>query len=72
MVDDNSPQESFFRHFKDEASIKTCTNIDELIKEIKQYMTYYNNYRYQWNLKKMNPSQYRDHVSITNGVVYKR
>ncbi|OAS82675.1 hypothetical protein A6K24_11130 [Metabacillus litoralis] len=72
MVDDNEPQESFFGHFKDEASIKICTNIDELKKEIKQYMTYYNNYRYQWNLNNMTPSQYRDHVSITNGVVNKR
>ncbi|MUK90221.1 IS3 family transposase, partial [Ornithinibacillus sp. L9] len=25
--------------------------------------TYYNNYRYQWNLKKMTPVQYRNHLS---------
>ncbi|WP_310238088.1 IS3 family transposase, partial [Brevibacillus nitrificans] len=25
-------------------------------------MTYYNHYRYQWNLKKMTPVQYRDHL----------
>jgi putative transposase len=62
---DNAPQESFFGHFKDEASIKTCTNIDELKKEIKQYMIYYNNYRYQWNLKKMSPAQYREHLLKT-------
>ncbi|MCT4507881.1 MAG: IS3 family transposase, partial [Tepidibacter sp.] len=30
--------------------------------EIKQYMTYYNNYRYQWGLKKMTPVQYRNHL----------
>lgn len=59
---DNAPQESFFGHFKNEASIKTCTTLDELKKEIKQYMVYYNNYRYQWNLKKMTPVQYRDHL----------
>ncbi|NEU27802.1 IS3 family transposase, partial [Paenibacillus polymyxa] len=23
---------------------------------------YYNHYRYQWNLKKMTPVQYRDHL----------
>ncbi|MFC6387624.1 IS3 family transposase, partial [Sporolactobacillus kofuensis] len=23
---------------------------------------YYNNYRYQWNLKKMTPIQYRNHL----------
>ncbi|MDP4086998.1 MAG: IS3 family transposase, partial [Bacillota bacterium] len=26
------------------------------------YMVYYNNYRYQWNLKKMTPNQYRNHL----------
>ncbi|WP_223588723.1 IS3 family transposase, partial [Neobacillus bataviensis] len=24
--------------------------------------TYYNNYRYQWNLKKMTPVEYRNHL----------
>ncbi|MFC0472256.1 IS3 family transposase, partial [Halalkalibacter kiskunsagensis] len=24
--------------------------------------TYYNNFRYQWNLKKMTPIQYRNHL----------
>lgn len=62
---DNAPQESFFGHFKDEAYIKTCTTLDELKREIKQYMTYYNHYRYQWNLKKMTPVQYRDHLLKT-------
>ncbi|MBH0328507.1 transposase [Brevibacillus brevis] len=59
---DNAPQESFFGHFKDEAYIKPCETLDELKREIKQYMTYYNYYRYQWNLKKMTPVQYRDHL----------
>ena len=62
---DNAPQESFFGHFKDEASIKACTTLEELKREIKQYMTYYNRYRYQWNLKKMTPVQYRDHLLKT-------
>ncbi|RST70092.1 IS3 family transposase [Siminovitchia acidinfaciens] len=59
---DNAPQESFFGHFKDEAYIKTCNTLDELKREIKKYMTYYNNFRYQWNLKKMTPVQYRNHL----------
>ncbi|MBV7506268.1 IS3 family transposase, partial [Bacillus sp. sid0103] len=25
-------------------------------------MTYYNNFRYQWNLKKMTPVEYRNHL----------
>jgi transposase InsO family protein len=62
---DNAPQESFFGHFKDEATIKPCTSLDELKREIKQYMIYYNNYRYQWNLNKMTPVQYRDHLNET-------
>ncbi|KOF55814.1 transposase [Clostridium sp. DMHC 10] len=59
---DNAPQESFFGHFKDEAYIKQCETFEELKKEIKQYLIYYNNYRYQWNLKKMTPVQYRNHL----------
>jgi len=59
---DNAPQESFFGHFKDEAYIKPCETLDELKREVKSYMTYYNNYRYQWNLKKMTPVQYRNHL----------
>jgi hypothetical protein len=26
------------------------------------YMLYYNKYRYQWNLKKMTPVEYRNHL----------
>ncbi len=59
---DNAPQESFFGHFKDETYIKPCKTLEELKREIKQYMIYYNNYRYQWNLKKMTPVQYRNHL----------
>lgn len=59
---DNAPQESFFGHFKDEAYIKSCETFEELKKEIKDYMIYYNKHRYQWNLKKMTPVQYRNHL----------
>ncbi|MDF1508026.1 IS3 family transposase, partial [Robertmurraya sp. DFI.2.37] len=27
-------------------------------------MVYYNNYRYQWDLKKMTPIQYRNHLLV--------
>lgn len=60
---DNAPQESFFGHLKDEADIKECKTLEELKKEIKQYMIYYNKYRYQWNLEKMTPVQYRNHLN---------
>ena len=59
---DNAPQESFFGHFKDEAYIKQCTTLDELKEEVKEYMIYYNEYRYQWNLGRMTPVQYRNHL----------
>lgn len=59
---DNAPQESFFGHFKDESYIKQCETFEELEKEIQEYMDYYNNYRCQWNLKKMTPVQYRNHL----------
>jgi putative transposase len=59
---DNAPQESFFGHFKDEAFIKSCNTLEELKKEVRDYMIYYNNFRYQWNLKKMTPAEYRNHL----------
>jgi putative transposase len=59
---DNAPQESFFGHFKDEAYINSCVTLKQLKNEIKQYMIYYNKYRYQWDLKKMTPVQYRNHL----------
>ncbi|KEJ00096.1 hypothetical protein N494_03545 [Clostridium botulinum A2B7 92] len=60
---DNAPLKSFFWHFKDEAYLKKCENLDELKMEIDNYMNYYNNYRYQWNLNKMTPVRYRNHLS---------
>ncbi|MEY9970028.1 putative transposase, partial [Lysinibacillus sp. RC46] len=59
---DNAPQESFFGHFKDETDLKSCETLEDVIREIKSYMTYYNHYRGQWNLKKMTPAQYRLHL----------
>ncbi len=59
---DNAPQESFFGHFKDETNIKSCKTFDDLQAEIDDYMIYYNNFRYQWNLKKMTPIEYRNHL----------
>ena len=52
---DNAPQESFFLHLKDEANIKACEIFEELVKEIDDYIDYHNNFRRQWNLKKMTP-----------------
>ena len=59
---DNAPQESFFGHMKDEIEVKKCNSFKEVEKEIKKYINYYNNKRYQWNLKKMTPVMYRNHL----------
>lgn len=59
---DNSPMESFFGHFKDDVDYQECKNFEELNDLINNYMIYYNNERYQWNLKKMTPVQYRNHL----------
>ena len=56
---DNAPQESFFGHMKDELHIKECLDYEELLLEINDYMDYYNNYRYQWDLGKRSPVEYR-------------
>ena len=55
---DNAPQESFFGHMKDELHLKECLDYEDLINEIDDYMDYYNNYRYQWNLGKRSPVKY--------------
>ena len=56
---DNAPQESFFGHMKDELHLKECLDFEEVKQEIDDYMDYYNNYRYQWDLNKMTPVEYR-------------
>jgi transposase InsO family protein len=59
---DNAPIESFFGHLKDEVDYKSCKTFEELLSLIEDYMKYYNNERQQWNLKKMTPVQYRNHL----------
>jgi len=61
---DNAPQESFFGHLKDEVDYQSCKTLKELKAKINHYMVYYNNYRYQWDLKKMTPIQYRNHLLV--------
>jgi len=59
---DNAPQESFFGHMKDEIDYKSCDTFTDLQNLIDNYMDYYNNYRYQWGLKKLTPVQYRNQL----------
>lgn len=62
---DNAPMESFFGHMKDELNLKECNSLSDVKKEISKYMYYYNNHRYQWNLKKMTPVNYRNHLLLS-------
>lgn len=59
---DNAPQESFFGHMKDEIHLEKCINFSDLKAEIDDYMDYYNNDRYQWNLAKLSPNQYANYL----------
>ncbi|MEG2290857.1 MAG: IS3 family transposase [Clostridium sp.] len=59
---DNAPQESFFGHMKDEIHLEGCSDFKELCTEIDDYMDYYNNDRYQWELAKLSPNQYAEYV----------
>ena len=61
---DNSPMESFWGHFKDEVEFHSCKTFQELRQVIAEYIHYFNNERPQWDLKKMTPVEYRNHLLI--------
>jgi len=62
---DNSPIESFFGHLKDNVDYKEAKTFKELYSMLKEYMDHYNNRRYQWEIKKMTPVEYRNHLLQT-------
>lgn len=57
---DNAPQESFYGHMKDHIKMKLAESREFIeVKEIvDDYMNYYNNYRYQWDLAKLAPAEF--------------
>ncbi|MGL6173471.1 MAG: IS3 family transposase [Cellulosilyticaceae bacterium] len=59
---DNAPQESFFGHLKDEIDISECESFREVRAIIDDWMDYYNNERYQWQLAKLAPKQYYEYL----------
>ena len=65
---DNSPQESFFGHMKDEIAdlIAICITFEEVVARIDDWMDYYNNDRGQWDLLKMTPKEY--YVYLQTGI----
>ena len=59
---DNAIIENFFGILKSELYyLKKYTSLDQLKKEINEYINYYNNVRIKSNLNKMSPIQYRAH-----------
>lgn len=60
---DNAPQESFFGHMKDEIDISQCIDFAEVKYKIDDWIQYYNDERYQWQLAKLSPNQYYDYVT---------
>ena len=59
---DNAPQESFFGHMKDELDLSSCKSFEELSSSVDDWMDYYNNERYQWQLKKLSPNEFYNYV----------
>lgn len=55
---DNAPQESFFGHIKDEIELSDCIHFQEVKVIIDDWIHYYNNERYQWQLAKLAPNEY--------------
>ena len=65
---DNAPQESFFGRMKDhiEHRLKEYTKFSDVKTIIDDWMDYYNNERYQWELAKLSPNEYYEY--ITTGI----
>ena len=60
---DNAPQESFFGHMKDEIDVSGCKVFREVKEIIDDWMDYYNNERYQWQLGKLSPNEYYRYIT---------
>lgn len=63
---DNAPQESFFGHMKDEIDISNCTTFEQVKLIIDDWIDYYNNDRYQWQLAKLSPNEF--YTYLTTGI----
>ncbi len=61
---DNAPQESFFGHMKDEikAEVAKCQSFPKVRELLEDWMDYYNNDRYQWDLLKLSPAEFYNYL----------
>ena len=60
---DNAPQESFFGHMKDEIGVCKCKTHEEICAVVENWIDYYNNERYQWDLARLSPNEFYDYVT---------
>jgi len=62
---DNAPQESFFGHMKDELKpqMDLWHSIQDVKASIDDWMDYYNNDRYQWDLAKLSPNEFYRYIT---------
>lgn len=62
---DNAPQESFFGHMKDHLlpKIEGATRFEQIKASVDDYMDYYNNEYYLWNLAYLSPNEYYEFVT---------
>ena len=62
---DNAPQESFFGHMKDEIryEIAMMKTFDEVKAKMDDWIDYYNNDRYQWELSKLSPREFYQYAT---------
>jgi transposase InsO family protein len=59
---DNALQESFFGHMKEEIDISKCVTNEDIKEVIDDWIDYYDNDRYQWDLAKLSPHEYYEYV----------
>lgn len=62
---DNAPQESFFGHMKDHIKTKVanCKTYEEVKSVVDDFIDYYNNDGYQWELLKLSPVEFYNYIN---------
>lgn len=60
---DNSPQECFFGHMKEEIKLPKKAKFEVINEVIDDWIDYYNNDRYQWQLGKLSPNEYYEFIT---------
>lgn len=65
---DNSSQESYFGHMKDECDFSKCSTPKDVKRMVDEYVYYYNYERPQWSRNKMTPADYEKYLdSMSDG-----